>query len=65
MTYIVLSLYLGIIIQIPHKAQGEKPGRAAERAARELEAKNKSYQLVSESDEEESLHIAPKKVCAL
>lgn len=47
--------------KVPHKEIKEKPARAAEREALEIQKKNASYKLLSESDDEPPPVKKPKK----
>ena len=47
--------------KVPHKAVAEKPARAAEREAILLQKKNKSYQLLSDPEEEQDAGLTSRR----
>ena len=54
-----MDLFWKLFDKIPHKTVQEKPARAVEKAAVELQRRNMSYQMIPDSDDDDDRHTAP------
>ena len=58
--YFIPCVYMELWMQVPHRSVTEKPSVALQKAALDLQKKNESYQLLSDSDGEEVYQIPTK-----
>ena len=58
--YFIPCVYIELWMQVPHRSVTEKPSVALQKAALDLQKKNESYKLLSDSDGEEVYQIPTK-----